>query len=359
MKSRAIELLKEITEAPGAPGAEDAVRAIFSRELKENLRTDRIGSIIHEKLGSADRPRVMLTAHLDEVAFAVQSVTKEGYLKIVPLGGWWGHTLLAQRVRVATDTGREVLGVITSKPVHFLSESERKRVLDIKDMYVDIGARDAAEVKSLGVSLGAAIVPESPFTQLHNSDLYLAKAFDNRVGVSLAIQAMGELEKRDHPNTVLCVGTVQEELGCRGAKAVLSDVNPDVAIVLEGTPADDTPGSTEDSQGALGSGIQIRLLDPTAIMNRAFRQFVVDAAEEAGITHQIAVRRSGGTDASAIHLHEGGVPTIVLGVPARYIHSHNSMIHVEDYVEGLKLIVELITRLDQDTASTFTDFLKS
>jgi putative aminopeptidase FrvX len=152
-------------------------------------------------------------------------------------------------------------------------------------------------------------------------------------------------------------GTVQEEVGTRGAKAAAAYANPDIAIIAEGAPADDLPGtSREDRQAALGAGVQVRIMDPSAIMNRKFTEFVLDTAEKNGIPYQVAVRRKGGTDAAPIHLHGAGVPTVVLAVPARYVHTHNTIVDISDYLEALELILKLVETIDGGVAESFCDF---
>jgi endoglucanase len=357
-KEKAIDLLAKLAQTHGAPGYENAVRRIFRDEIRENLSTDRTGNIVGEKKGAADSPRIILTAHMDEVGFVVQTITKSGLIKFAPLGGWWPHAILAQRVRILTKTGEEILGVIGAKPPHFLEESEREKVLKLDKMFIDIGAKDADEVRDrFGIQLGDSIVPASSFERMGNPDYLLCKAFDNRVGMALIIQAIEKLRSKalSHPNTVLSVGTVQEELGMRGAQTAVFGLDLDAAIVLEGTPADDLPEVNEDErQGVVGEGVQIRLLDPSAIMNRQFAAYVVGVADELGIPHQIAVRKSGGTDARVIHLHGAGIPTVVLGVPARYIHTHNSIIHINDYLSTLDLLLNVIQRLDKEACDHFT-----
>jgi endoglucanase len=245
--------------------------------------------------------------------------------------------------------------VIGAKPPHFLTDAEREKLIRIDDMFIDVGATSGEDVRDrFGIRLGDGIVPESPFTPMHNPDFLLCKAFDNRVGMALTIHALKLLRGLEHPNTVVGVGTVQEEFGVRGAQTVGATVEPDVAIVLEGTPADDFPGIPEDErQGAVGRGVQIRVQDPSAILDPAFVSHAVGAAESEGIPHQVAVRRSGATDARAIQLHNRGVPTIVLGVPARYIHTHNSIIRMDDYLSALRLIMVLLRNLDTETCESF------
>ncbi len=359
MKENALRLLTKLGDAHGASGCEGAVRRIFRDEVGGDLRTDKLGSIICERKGSAEKPAIMVSGHMDEVGFAVQTITKSGLIKFTPLGGWWPHTILAQRMRILTRSGAEIIGAVGAKPPHFLAESERDKVMKIDDMFLDVGASSAEEAtQSFGIELGDPIVPWSPFTPMHNPDLLLSKAFDNRVGMALTIQMLQMLDGQSHPNTVFGVGTVQEEVGVRGAQTAAFSVNPDAAIVLEGAPADDHPSfPVDERQGELGRGPQIRLMDPSAIMHRKFTRHVIDIARANNIPYQVAVRKSGGTDARAIHLHGAGVPTVVVSVPARYIHTHNTIIHIEDYLSALQLVLAIIQSLDETTLRGVTEFV--
>ncbi len=344
-----IRLLQELTEADGVAGFEDEVRAIFAERLSPSgeILTDRLGGVICRKPGTAERPHVMLDCHLDEIGFIIQHITPQGFLKFLCVGGWWNHILPAQRVRVWAGD-EKIAGVIGATPPHFLPKDRRDRVLEVKDMFIDVGASSREEVESWGIRIGAWAAPESAFTQLRNPKLLMAKAFDNRVGCALCIEATEKAS--DHPNTIFASGSAQEEVGCRGARTASSVIDPDIAIVLEGPPADDTPGfKADESQGALGKGVQIRAFDPTMIANPRLVDFVLKTAVDEGIPHQLTVRASGGTDGREIHLHERGVPSIVLGVPARYIHAHASVIHVDDYLAALNLIGALVTGLDAST----------
>lgn len=357
-RQEALRLLEACSQAHGAPGFEGQVRELVQRELSGELNCDRTGSLVHRRPGPAGSPKVMLTAHMDEVGFAVQTIAASGFLRLTALGGWWGHTLPSQRVRILTRTQGEVLGVIAAKPLHLLSDEERKRVQDLPQMWLDVGAENAAEVARLGIRLGDPVVPEAGFTALANPDLLLSKAFDNRAGLALLVQTVRGLGRQRLPHTLYAVATVQEELGMRGAQTAAALVQPDVAIVLEGPPADDLPGAAPDErQAVLGKGPQVRLLDPTAVTNPRLADLVLDTATAAGIPVQVAVRTSGGTDARAIHLSGSGVPTIVIGVPARYIHSHNSIIHLRDYLATLDLVQALLRRLDAPTVAGLTQYL--
>ncbi len=359
MREKAVELLKELTEAHSVPGHEDEVREIFARELGGvgELSTDGNGSVICDAGGEG--PRVMVAGHMDEVGFMVQSITPSGFLQFVTLGGWWSHSLLSQRIEVKTRRGTKIPGVISSVPPHFLSDSQRNQVLGVEQMFIDVGAesRDQA-VREFGISLGDPVAPVSAFSRMAREDWFMAKAFDNRVGMAGAIQCGQVTAKGVRENRLLLAGTVQEEMGLRGAKSVAVKAKPDVVIVLEGPPADDTPGfPPADCQGRLGGGVQIRFFDSSAIGNPRFARFAEQVARDEGIPYQVTVRRKGGTDAGSFHLANEGIPCVVLGVPARYIHSHNSIIDVNDHLHMVALAAALVRRLDGGVVESLTSYL--
>lgn len=359
MRTKAISLLQELTDAHSVPGHEDEVRAIFVDELEDcgELSSDRNGSVFCQTDG--DGPRVLVAGHMDEVGFMVQNITPDGFIQFVPLGGWWEHSLLSQRVEILTRSGGKILGVVSSRPPHLLPEAMRRQVMSIEQMFIDVGAESRrAASEEMGISPGDPIAPCSLFTPMAREDYFMAKAFDNRVGMAGVIQAGQILSKSTHPNRLILCGTVQEEVGLRGAKTAAAYSNPDVAIILEGPPADDLPGLARgECQGRLGGGVQIRLFDPSAITNPRLAALAIDAAREEDIAHQITVRRSGGTDAGSFHLANHGVPCIVLGVPARYIHSHNAIIDLNDHLHMIRLIIALVRRLDPDTVRGLSTYL--
>ena len=358
MDAEAEGLLRKMAQAHGVPGFESEVRDLFRSELAGagEFRCDRSGSILCETGGEG--PSVLLAAHMDEVGFRVQSINAAGFLQLVPVGGWWSHTLLSQRVVVKTAAGEKVTGVIASKPPHFLSEAERKQVMSLDQMFVDIGALSREEVLAWGVNLGDPVAPLGEFEVLRGGNRYLSKAFDNRAGMAAVVLAGNRLVQGTRPNALTLGATAQEEVGLRGAQTLSSLVTPDVAVLMEGTPADDVPGFDQDTaQAKLGRGVQIRLHDPSAIMNPKLAALAIKVAEEKGISHQVAVRTSGGTDAGRIHLQGQGVPCIVLGVPARYIHSHGSVIEAGDFAAAIDLAEALVRALDAETVRGLTDFL--
>jgi endoglucanase len=350
------QILKELTEAPGVPGYESPVRAVVRKYLEPlgDLSQDKIGSLICRLDGQAVGPRVMLAGHMDEIGFVVKHITEEGFLKFIPLGGWFDQVLLGQRVIIRT-TGGEVVGVIGAKPPHLLTSEERNKVVSKKEMYIDIGATSRAEVAAAGVQPGDPVTPRADFLPLAGGKTYLSKAFDDRVGVAVMISTLQSLQGKGHPNTVFGVATVQEEVGLRGATTSVTSVDPDVALILEADIAGDVPGiKPEESSVKLGKGPSTLIYEARMIPNLRLRELMANTAKELGISLQISAIEGGATDGGPIHLHHSGVPAAVVMVPARHIHSHSSIIHRDDYDHAVKLVVELVKRLDAETVAQLT-----
>ena len=350
------KLLKDITEVGGIPGYEHEVRSVMREYLQDvaTIEQDKMGSFIGKHVGADDGPRVMLAGHMDEIGFMVRLVTKEGFVKFQALGGWWDQVLLGHRVLIRTAKG-DVIGVLGAKPPHLLDGEERKKVVEKKDMYIDVGACSEDEVRELGVRPGDPIIPVSEFTVMGNPSIYLSKAFDNRLGCALAAQTLRQVAQEGHPNTVYAVGTVQEEVGLRGAKTSAFVVEPDVAIILEVDIAGDVPGiKPEESAVKMGGGPTMLVYDARMIPNLKLRDMVIALAEELEIPLQFSAMSGGATDGGMIHIHNEGVPSVVIGVPTRHIHSHNAIICREDYDQALALVVALVKKLDAETVAGLT-----
>ncbi|HET9327644.1 MAG TPA: M42 family metallopeptidase [Candidatus Eisenbacteria bacterium] len=351
---RTLGFLKDLVEAHGAPGFEGDVVPVMEKHLKGvgPFSRDKLGSFMCEKKGTSAAPRVMLMGHLDEVAFMVKSITKEGFVKFLPLGGWWGHVVLGQRLIIKTRKG-DVIGVVGSKPPHELRDEDRKRVLEIKDLFIDVGATADWDVKKkLDIRPGDPIIPDSAFTVMANPDLLLAKAWDNRIGCAIAAETARRLSGVSHPNTVIAGATVQEEVGLRGAMTSVYKVQPDVAFALDVGIAHDTPGTEGDER--LGGGPLVVVYDATSIPNRGLLDLVTDTARKLRMSLQFESVERGGTDAGRFHVHGQGVPSISMGVPARYIHSHVSIIDRRDFESTVRLLLAIIKRLDAKTVAGLT-----
>ncbi len=342
------ELLKDLTLLSGVSGDEKAISQYMKEQIGYEVPfvKDNLGSIAFELRGQSDKPRILLVGHMDEIGFMVHSVTKNGLLRIVNLGGWDPRTLMSSPVEVINHKGEKFLGLIGSVPVHHLKDATGKLTLD--DMYVDLGAESDEEIKNVfEIRKGDFIVPVPQYHYNEKKDIMVSKAFDDRAGVALAIEAAQYFKENAHPNTIYCAGSVQEEVGTRGAQTIANLVKPDLAIVLEGAPGDDFPGNRDEIQCGMGKGVQMRVVDPTMVTNPALKNFVMDICEAHNIPCQIAVRKSGGTDAGKIHVSNIGVPSVVLAVPVRYAHSHNGMMKMSDYQSALDLVIKMIEKIDE------------
>jgi endoglucanase len=347
-------LLKELTEAFGPPGHEDEIAGLMKKHLRGlgEVSQDGLGSVICKKKGKSEEPRIMYAGHMDEVGFMVKSITKEGFIKFLPMGGWWGHVLLAQKVRIRTVKG-DIIGVVGSKPPHELKDEERRKVLDLADMFIDVGATSYFDVKKrLGVRPGDPIVPEAGFHVLGNERLYLAKALDNRFGCALVIDTLRRLADTPHPNTVYGVATTMEEVGLRGAQTSVTSVKPHVAIALDVGIAHDTPGSLGDGDEKLGGGVGLLAYDASMIPNVKLRNLAMDICEKMKIPYHLGTVERGGTDAGRFHIYDTGVPSLVIFIPTRYIHSHSTIMDRKDYDASVRLLVELTKRLDRKTVAS-------
>lgn len=356
MEDSTLQLLTELTETHGVPGYEAPVRAVVRKYLDPlgQVTQDKIGSVICRFGSNVENPRVMLAGHMDEIGFMVKHITKEGFINFLPLGGWFDQVLLGQRVIIKTRQG-DVVGMIGAKPPHLLPAENRNKVVNKKDMYIDIGATNQEEVEAAGVRPGDPVIPRADFVSLAGGKTYMSKAFDDRVGTALIISTLQALKNDDLPNALFGVATVMEEVGLRGATTSVRAVNPDVAIILESDIAGDVPGiKPEESSVKLGKGPTVLIYDARMIPNLKLRDLVIDTADEIGIPIQTSYVERGATDGGVIHLHNIGVPTVVIGVAARHIHSHSSIIHREDYDYAVNLLVALIKRLDEDTVRDLT-----
>ncbi|MDR7244023.1 M42 family metallopeptidase [Priestia megaterium] len=352
MNNETLFLFKTLTELPGAAGNEHQVRSFMRSQIEplvDEVIQDGLGSLFGVRYNEEKGPKVMVAGHMDEVGFMVTSVTDKGMLRFQTLGGWWSQVLLAQRVHVVTKKG-PITGVIASIPPHLLDESQRNKPMAIKNMMIDVGADSKQEVAEMGIRPGDQIVPICPFTPMANEKKILAKAWDNRYGCGLAIELLKEVKNEKLPNILYSGATVQEEVGLRGAQSAANMIKPDLFYALDASPANDTSGD-KNAFGQLGKGVLLRIFDRTMVTHRGMREFILDTAETNSIPYQYFVS-PGGTDAGRVHTSNNGVPSAVIGVCSRYIHTHASMIHVDDYAAAKELLVKLVRSTDQTTLDT-------
>lgn len=335
-----MELLKKLCEAHGVPGREEAVRALVVSELKklcDEIRTDALGNVIALKKGKGRGPKVMLAAHMDEIGFLVSHVDeKTGFLRIDPVGGFDPRVLMAQRVVVHTESG-DFVGIIGSKPPHVLTEEERKKPVELKDLFIDLGL-PAEEVKKR-VHIGDFVTLQQDFTEVGN--LVSCKALDDRVGVYVMIEAVKKAKK--HVCDIYAVATTQEEVGVRGARVSSFNIAPDIGVALDVTVASDVPGVGEHEHVTkLGAGVAIKIKDSLSISNPKLVRKMRELAEKKKIKYQMEILPRGGTDAGAIQMTREGVAAITLSVPTRYLHSVVEAVHKDDIQAAIDLLAAFL-----------------
>ena len=358
LDDKSLELMKTLMEAFGPSGFEREVNAICKEYMEpyaDEVVVDKLGSVTFLAKGNG-RPRILMAGHTDEVGFIVSSISKEGYLTFNTLGGWWSQVLLGQRVVVRTCKGT-VDGIIASKPPHILPPDERKKLVETRNMFIDIGATSEEEAEESGVKVGDPIVPWSPFSIIQNGRVAMGKAFDDRIGAFVLMEAIRRIKEQgiEHPNTVYGSATVQEEVGLRGAQTTAHVVDPDVALVLEVDIAGDVPGiKPHEALTKMGKGPGLITYDRSMIPNQALKEFVINVAKQAQIPLQLSQMAGGGTDAGRIHMNRAGCPSVVITIPTRHIHSHVGFLSLKDTENAIRLVIELIKRLDLETVEGFT-----
>jgi len=356
VKKESIELVGKLSNAPGISGFEDEVVQIVRDEMDPlfDVEEDRMRNVyINRKTNNGTSPVVQLDAHSDEVGFMVQAIKPNGTLVFVNVGGWVAANITAQKVLVRNRDGVYISGVVATKPPHFMPAAERDAGIKIQDLVIDIGASSKEEVENdYRITVGAPVVPDATFSYNEKNGLFFGKAFDCRIGVAALIETMKLLN--DEPLAVDIVGTVssQEEIGLRGAEVAVKRVKPDVALIFEGAPADDTFSEPFMIQSALKKGPMLRHFDASAMTNPRFQAHALSVAEAANIPVQPAVRASGGTDAGPINLFNG-TPAIVLAMPVRYAHTPHCYVSAADYQNTIELAVKIIRGLNTDIIASF------
>ena len=356
-KEKTLSLIRELSNAPGISGFEDAVLDVLRNhgaglgEWKEDTMRNLYLSRPIRKEG---RPALMLDAHSDEVGFLVRAIRPNGTLDFITIGGWVVSNIPAHKVLVRNKKGQWLPGIINSKPPHFLSEAERKLAPEISGMFIDMGARSDREIiEDYGISIAAPIVPDVSFEYNSDRDVMTGKAFDDRLGCAAIIAVLRELAGAELSVNITGAFSSQEEVGLRGAIVTAQEVKPDIAIAFEGTPSDDTVVDSYLIQTALKKGPMLRHIDNEMITNPRFQRFALEAARNKGIPVQEAVRTGGATDGASIHTTGKAVPTIVIGIPARYIHTHYSMSSYSDFENAVRLGCEVIRNLDEKVIAGF------
>lgn len=339
-----IDLLKELTEAYGTSGYEDAIRDIVRRELKGigELSTDSMGNLTCHKPGSGGKSakKLMLAAHMDEIGFVVKFIDSNGFLRLNPLGGWDPRQMNSQRVVVQTQSG-PLPGVLMygTKPAHLLSDAEKAQGQKLDDFFVDIGF-GVDDVKAK-VRLGDQVTMDGRFSKIGSH--YCCKSMDDRVAIFVMIEALKAVGR--HEIDVYAVATVQEEIGLRGASAAGWSIHPDIVVALDITLANDIPGVPEADQiTKLGGGAAIKIMDSSLICHPKIVEHFRTVAEAKGIKHQMEILSRGGTDAGGIQRLHGGIPSFTLSIPSRYVHTVNETVDGDD----VQACIDLLARYIED-----------
>ena len=340
-----VDLLSRICKVAGAPGYEQRVRELITKELDgyvDEIELDPMGNLIAIKRGKDDT-RVMLASHMDEISFVVNYIDEEGFLRIHPLGGFDPKTLTAQRVIVHGK--KDVIGVMGTKPIHIMKAEERKIMPSVTDYFIDTGL-SKKEVDKL-ISPGDVVTRERELIEMGNC--VNSKSLDNRVSVFIQIEVMKQLADKNVPYDIYATFTVQEEIGLRGAIASASGINPDFAIAMDVTLACDVPDTLPQNHiTKLGKGTAIKILDGRTICDYRMVNFMKEQAKKKKIPYQMEILPAGGTDTAGLQRHSnGGSIAGALSIPLRYMHSHIEMVNKEDIKATMDLLKACLLNIDK------------
>jgi len=343
-----IGYLKDLTQLNGVSGHENEVARYLKQAYEKRglpIVTDNLGSIFALKKSKVEHPfKVMVAGHMDEVGFIALEILDHGIIKATAVGGLNPLSLTSQRVLMKLRNGAYIEGTIDATPPHLLKDTEVK-VPEVKDLLFDFGFASKQAALKAGVYPGSMIVAKGPFVKLANGKRYMSKAFDNRYGLALGLELLDEIQNVELPFDLYVGGTVQEEVGLRGATTASYRISPDVAIVLDCSPARDSTGD-KSQWGQLGGGVLLRFVDGSMIAYKPLLEFQEACAKAAGVKTQY-FDSLGGTDAGAIHKNKDGVLTVTHCICARSIHTNSSIIDISDYKGAKKALVTMLTRLDE------------
>ncbi len=336
-------LQKELSSLLGVSGFEDEVsdfilKIIEEKRLADKIWKDRLGNVLVIKEGKINKERILFDAHTDEIGFMVSHIDKKGFLRFVPVGGWDTRILLGQAVIIKSESGKIYHGLIGSKPPHLTSLKERNKVVDIPDMYIDIGMNSNRDVENVGINIGSIGTLYTPFQELVNN-FVRGKAFDDRTGCNVLLHLLMEVKELEHRDTLVFNFAVQEETGRTGTVPGAYSLNPTMAIAVENTTAADVPGIKEfENPALLGKGPAITIADKSVISSKLVNRRLTENAKREGIKYQFKRPMYGLTDAGRIQESKEGVPSTVVSVPCRYIHSPTSLLKLDDILNTVLLL---------------------
>ncbi len=343
------ELLESYLSIEGMSRYEEEVATALKANTKDagfEYSRDRMGSLIMNKKGNANGPKIMVAAHMDEVGYLVQDIQKNGQIRLSMVGGVWSHTVVGQSARLINANGEVFRGIFGHTSIHIIERTKIEKTMKLKEMFVDCGFTSKKEAEEAGIEPGDRVYMEANnFRMGKDQKLVVGKSMDNRAGVTIIDQVVNKLKDVNNDNDLYVVGTVQEEVGTRGAKTSVSKIKPDVAIAIDTCASHDTYGAVEGIQ-ELGKGIAIRVKDGGTMMDPKLVKFIYDLSKKHNIPCYKFVAQGGGTDAAELQYGEGGVATITLSIPQRYLHSPHGVCHLKDINAGIDLIVEFVKAFD-------------
>jgi endoglucanase len=344
-KLKLVDILENLSNAHGVTGRENQVRKLMKIYLKpfvDEIKEDKLGNLIAFKKGPENSPTLMIAAHMDEIGLMVKNIKKKGFLQFTKIGGMDDRILLAQKVIVHTNNG-PLIGVIGSKPVHIQKEDERKKVIEADKLFIDVGAKNKEEAEKMGIQVGDVVSFDTKYERI-SSNVVLGKAFDDRIGCAMLVEIVKRLQKIDC--NLYIVGTIQEEVGLRGATIAAFHIQPDVGIALDASVAGDMPGVNEgDAPAKMGAGPVVTVADAGLIAHPKVLKLILDSAKLKKISCQMETGIRGATDAARIALSREGVPCGVISVPARYIHSPAAILNLNDAEEAIDLVLATISNV--------------
>ncbi|MEM2924171.1 MAG: M42 family metallopeptidase [Methanocellales archaeon] len=339
-----IEEIQTLISIDAPTGFEAPIRNYLASEMKkyvQEVKVDRFGNLIAIKPSKSKNPaKILLAAHMDEIGFIVRDIDENGFIAFNELGSWLDQVVFGMQVKILGEK-KAVLGVVGAKPPHIMTEEERSKLIKIQDMFIDTGLTKQ-ELEKAGVRVGSPIVPFSSFKVL-NEKRIMGKAFDNRIGCTVLLETAKRLRNEELNSEVYFIFTSQEEVGLRGARTAIYEIEVDAAFVFECTVAGDVPNvARKDSPSELGRGAAITVMDRSMITQPSILNYIFSLAKTQGIKYQIKKPPSGRTDAGEIHLGKAGIPTAVISVPCRYIHSIASIADLDDIESTIALAIAIL-----------------
>ncbi|MGQ4891950.1 MAG: M42 family metallopeptidase [Candidatus Njordarchaeia archaeon] len=342
-----LSILEKLSNAFGPPGDEKEIKEIIRKEVQgfvDEIFEDKMGNLYLIKKGSEKSPKVLISAHMDEVSLIITHIHKNGFIRFAPLGGFDPRVLYAQKLIIKGEKGY-IEGYIGAIPPHLMKKDASQGNIDVSDLFIDIGANSKEEVEEMGIRIGSRAVFNTKFSKFGKK--IAGKAFDDRVGIATMIEVFKRLSGENY--NIIGLATVQEEVGLRGARASVWNLEPDFALILECTAAGDIPGTPEHKQSTRqGEGPALTIVDASMLAHPSVLNRLIDVARKKNIRYQFKQMPVGGTDAGAIHLAKGGIPSGVISVPGRYIHSPLSIVDINDVKGQIELVVEFIKSVNNE-----------